>query len=293
MELFGATNIRRKIILEGGLVAVDDSSGSGAAVGANDAPLTVFETTSHYDYDHTVCTNFSPHFATSSECSACKCQECKAKLDGVINDINALIVSVKEMASKRGSGHLTDMPRPTTGGVQPVTPTGRASIPCHRSLSSENHGLVGIIKKLTRDLDNNSTVQVDVTVEDTTEEYNITVDNPSNVSKEEEKIEPVSSGEQKNYPFKGFNVSDEAPKKLTQLINDYTEWIADGLLKHHADRDCGLFIAEYLSDGLQVPNDGLDVGLLRKRYASLLRKYREAKAQKPYASDIKDPRRPK
>ncbi|PHT54272.1 hypothetical protein CQW23_08734 [Capsicum baccatum] len=60
--------------------------------------------------------------------------------------------------------------------------------------------------------------------------------------------------------------------------------------------NCGLFVpayAKYLSDGLQVPNDGLDVGLLRKRYASLLCKYEEAKAQKSYTSDIKDPRRPK
>ncbi|PHU14860.1 hypothetical protein BC332_16065 [Capsicum chinense] len=58
--------------------------------------------------------------------------------------------------------------------------------------------------------------------------------------------------------------------------------------------DCGLFIAmyaEYLSDGLQTPNDGLDAGLLRKIYATLLWKYEEAKAQKPYASDIKDLRR--
>ena len=48
-----------------------------------------------------------------------------------------------------------------------------------------------------------------------------------------------------------------------------------------------------MSDGLQVPNDGLDAGLLRKRYAVLLWKYGEAKSQKPYATDVKDPRRPK
>ncbi|PHT40130.1 hypothetical protein CQW23_18984 [Capsicum baccatum] len=57
--------------------------------------------------------------------------------------------------------------------------------------------------------------------------------------------------------------------------------------------DCGLFVAayaEYLSDELQVPNDELDAKLLRKRYTVLLWKYGEAKAQKPYASDIKDPR---
>ncbi|PHT76335.1 hypothetical protein T459_19857 [Capsicum annuum] len=112
--------------------------------------------------------------------------------------------------------------------------------------------------------------KVDVIVEATAEEHNITVDNPSTASKEEEKVEP--------------------------LINNYSEWIADRLLKHHAGRDCGPFVVaytEYLNDGLQVSNYGLDVGLLRKRYAALLWKYREAKAQKPYASDIKDPRQPK
>ncbi|PHT34132.1 hypothetical protein CQW23_25932 [Capsicum baccatum] len=76
--------------------------------------------------------------------------------------------------------------------------------------------------------------QVDVTIEATTEDHNITVYNPSTSSKEEEKVEPFSSGERKNYPFEGFNISDEAPKKLTQLINDYSEWIVNGLLKHHA-----------------------------------------------------------
>ncbi|PHU23276.1 hypothetical protein BC332_08383 [Capsicum chinense] len=81
MELFGATTITRKIILEGGLIVVDDGSRSSAAVGANDAPLAIFEIISHYDYDHT---------------------DCKAKRDGVINVIYALTASVKEMTSKRG-----------------------------------------------------------------------------------------------------------------------------------------------------------------------------------------------
>ncbi|PHT36491.1 hypothetical protein CQW23_24191 [Capsicum baccatum] len=60
--------------------------------------------------------------------------------------------------------------------------------------------------------------------------------------------------------------------------------------------DCGPLVtafAEYLSDGLQLPNYGRDAGLLHKRYAALLWKYEEAKARKPYASDIKDPRQPK
>ncbi|PHT31425.1 hypothetical protein CQW23_27762 [Capsicum baccatum] len=90
---------------EGGLVDDDGSgsgSGSSAAVGANDAPLIVFKTTSHYDYDHTCCTNFSLDCATSSKYSACKRQDCKAKHDGVSNAINALNASVKEITSKRG-----------------------------------------------------------------------------------------------------------------------------------------------------------------------------------------------
>ncbi|PHT70428.1 hypothetical protein T459_25532 [Capsicum annuum] len=69
-------------------------------------------------------------------------------------------------------------------------------------------------------------------------EHNMTVDNPSTTSKDEEKVELVSLGEQKNYPFEGFNISDEAPKKLIQLTNDYSEWITDRLLKHHPDRYC-------------------------------------------------------
>ncbi|KAF3650842.1 hypothetical protein T459_25722 [Capsicum annuum] len=97
-KLFGATAITRKTILEGGLVVVDGAvgGGSGAAVGANDAPLTVFKA-NHYEYDHTGYTDFfSP-----SKYSACKCQDCRAKHDVVINTINALTASVKELTSKR------------------------------------------------------------------------------------------------------------------------------------------------------------------------------------------------
>ncbi|PHT38517.1 hypothetical protein CQW23_22090 [Capsicum baccatum] len=132
--------------------------------------------------------------------------------------------------------------------------------------------------------------KVEVTA--TAEAHNITVDNPSTTFKDDKKVDPVNLGERENYPFEGFNISNEALKKLTQLINDYLEWIANGLLKHHAGRDCGPFIAayaEYLSNGLQVPNDGLDAGLLRKRYAALLWKYGEAKAQKLYVTDVKEP----
>ncbi|PHT43510.1 hypothetical protein CQW23_17535 [Capsicum baccatum] len=104
MELFRATSITRKIIFEGRLVFVYGLSGdetvgggSGVAVGTNNAPLTVFKA-NHYEYDHTGYTNF----ASPSECSACKCQDYRAKHDVVINSINALTISVKELISKRG-----------------------------------------------------------------------------------------------------------------------------------------------------------------------------------------------
>ncbi|PHU05391.1 hypothetical protein BC332_26213 [Capsicum chinense] len=83
----------------GGLVVVDGAvgGGSGAAVGANDASLTVFKA-NNYEYDHTGYTDF----ASPSKCSVCKCQDCRAKHDVVINAINALTTSVKELTSKRG-----------------------------------------------------------------------------------------------------------------------------------------------------------------------------------------------
>ncbi|PHU27041.1 hypothetical protein BC332_05373 [Capsicum chinense] len=73
---------------------------------------------------------------------------------------------------------------------------------------------------------------------------------------------------------------------------DYVEGNAQ---QSNGSLNCGLFLAayaEYLSDELQVSNDGLDVILLLKIYATLLWKYGEVKARKSYASDIKDPQRP-
>ncbi|KAF3638080.1 hypothetical protein FXO38_23425 [Capsicum annuum] len=80
------------------------------------------------------------------------------------------------------------------------------------------------------------------------------------------------------------------PSALIVIYENAVRWC------HRFNRDCGPFVAsyaEYLSDGLQVPNARLDAGLLRKTYAALLWKYGEAKAQKPYATDVKDPGRPK
>ncbi|KAF3613105.1 hypothetical protein FXO37_36519 [Capsicum annuum] len=71
--------------------------GSATAVGANDTALTVFKI-NHYEYDHTGYTDF----ASPSKCSVCNCQDCRVKHDVVINAINALNTSAKELTSKRG-----------------------------------------------------------------------------------------------------------------------------------------------------------------------------------------------
>ncbi|PHT33081.1 hypothetical protein CQW23_29418 [Capsicum baccatum] len=225
MELFGETIITRKIIFEGG---------------ANDAPLTVFETTSHYDYDHNGCTDFSPNFTASSKCSSCKCQDYKAKQNGMINAINALTASVKEMTSKRGvipSKRISylDTPLEIKAAKRRRKDTSKASSIIKKSKIATPLSLSCTDVQCARATkEQHELKKADVTA--TTEEHNVIVDNPSTTSKDEEKVDPVSLGEWKNYPFEGFNISNEAPKKLTQWINDYSEWIADGLLKHHADR---------------------------------------------------------
>ncbi|PHT66359.1 hypothetical protein T459_30784 [Capsicum annuum] len=296
-----------------------------------------------------------------SECSSCKCQDCKAKYDGVINVINALTASINEMTSKRGvipSKRISypDTPLKIKAAKRRRKDTSKASSIIKKSKIAMPLSLYCTDIQCARATEEQHELKkVNVTV--TAEKYIMIVDNPSTTSKDEENVEPVSLGERKNYPIKGFSISDDAPKKLIQLINNYSEWIADGLLKHHANRRCfepsseiqklakilptyldmsgfldqkvrtdwsmieayrdkmanpfdvqyvdGIsqktigclpFVAsytDYLSDGLQVPNNGLDAGLLRKRCSALLWNYREAKAQKPYATNVKDPRRPK
>ncbi|PHT50144.1 hypothetical protein CQW23_09891 [Capsicum baccatum] len=243
-KLFRATVIIRKTILEGGLVVVDDGShsgsGSGVAIGSNDAPLTVFETISHYDYDHIGCTDFSP----SSECSACKCQDCKVKHDRVINTINALTASVKKMTSKRSVILSKRISYPYTppeinAAKKRRKDTSKASSSIEKSnIAMPLSSSCADVQSVRATGEQHEPKKVDVTVEATTEEHNITVYNPSTASKKEEKVKPVSLRERKNYPFEGFNISDEALKKLTQLINDYSKWIANGLLKHHVGSYC-------------------------------------------------------
>ncbi|PHT36326.1 hypothetical protein CQW23_24026 [Capsicum baccatum] len=75
---------------------------------------------------------------------------------------------------------------------------------------------------------------VDVTA--TAEEHNMKVDNPSTSSKDEKKWSLSVWKNGRITRLKGSTSLMGLQKKLTQLINDYLEWIADGLLKHHAGR---------------------------------------------------------
>ncbi|PHT36191.1 hypothetical protein CQW23_23891 [Capsicum baccatum] len=125
-------------------------------------------------------------------------------------------------------------------------------------------------------------IKVNFIVEATVEQHNITVDNPSTASKEEEKVDPVCTD---------WSTIEAYRDKIGNPFDvEYVEGISQRPI---GSLDCCLFIVdytEYLSDGLQVPNDALDVRVLHKRYAALLWKYGKVKAQKLYASDIKDPR---
>ncbi|PHT75723.1 tRNA(His) guanylyltransferase 1 [Capsicum annuum] len=108
-------------------------------------------------------------------------------------------------------------------------------VDCH--INNQYHTCFWMLVKSAKSItEAQSYRKVDVMVEPTVEQHNITIDNPSSASKEEEKVELVSPGEWKNYLFEGFNILDEASKNLTKLFNDYSEWIADGLLKHHGGR---------------------------------------------------------
>ncbi|PHT63458.1 hypothetical protein T459_32682 [Capsicum annuum] len=204
-----------------------------------------------------------------------------AKHDGVINAINGLTTSEKEMTSKRVVIPLKKISNPDT----PLE-----------------------IKAGKRRRKDTSKVDVIATVG----EHNTTVDNPSTASKDEESgalYIPINCGDEFYWVLavvvlkgRSIQVYDSMSRmrhsepsseiqKLARILPTYLN--ISGFLDQ---RDCDPFVAaytKYLSDELQVPNDGLDAGLLRKRHAALLWKYGEAKAQKPYATDVKEPRRPK
>ncbi|PHU03126.1 hypothetical protein BC332_28377 [Capsicum chinense] len=293
----------------------------------------IFETTSHYDYDHNGCTDFSSDFAASSECSSCKCQDCKAKYNGVINAINALTSSVKEMTSKRGV-------IPSKRISYPDTPL---EIKAAKRRRKDTFKALSIIKKKQ---DYNAFVFVlhrcsvckgHRRATRAEEGFSILAGLPWHLV--DEVYIPINCGDKFHWVLavvvlkegsirvydsmssrRRFGPSSEIQKLAKilptyldmsgfldqkvrtdcSMIEAYRDKMANPFDVQYVDGisqqiigslDCGPFVAsyaEYLSDGLQVPNNKLDAGLLRKRYAALLWKYGEAKALKSYATDVKD-----
>ncbi|KAH0781354.1 hypothetical protein KY290_000952 [Solanum tuberosum] len=84
-------------------------------------------------------------------------------------------------------------------------------------------------------------------------------------------------GKNKSHPFEVIHVTGSVQQASNSL-------------------DCGVFVAtyaEFFSDGLQIPSDGIISQSLRLRYASLLWNYRILKARSGYVSNNEDPQRPR
>ncbi|PHU29781.1 26S proteasome non-ATPase regulatory subunit 1 -like protein A [Capsicum chinense] len=314
----------------------------------------------------------------------------------IISEINAETGhKIDTETATVGSSYLTDMPRPTTGGVQPVTPAGRASISCHGDGLSDgppdrlslrvqewdilpqsdgpldakaldeylSHKIKAVysndeatevdprlaanvermLDKCIKDgkyqqaigmaieyqrLDNVAEVivrsdNVDATLAYCTPHFLKKTFFPpkfhSNVRSDEfHRVLAVIILKERHIRVydsiwgRRYSASLSEKQKMAKILPIYldmsgffdqkvrTDWSTteaylDKIARYKLSiffkyKDCGLFVTayvKYLSDGFQVPNNGLDVGLLRKTYAALLWKYGEAKAQKSYASDIK------
>ncbi|KAH0706543.1 hypothetical protein KY285_011072 [Solanum tuberosum] len=84
-------------------------------------------------------------------------------------------------------------------------------------------------------------------------------------------------GKNKSHPFEVIHVTGIAQQASNSL-------------------DCGIFVAayaEFLSDGLQIPSDGIISQSLRLRYASHLWNYGILNARSGYVSNNEDPQRPR
>ncbi|PHU19189.1 hypothetical protein BC332_10340 [Capsicum chinense] len=95
--------------------------------------------------------------------------------------------------------------------------------------------------------------------------------------------------EKKMYAFDGCTIYQEFSN---QLILDYSQWLEVGLLKYHAGKDYGVFVATYtknLIKGQKVHSCDFDAESQCTRYASLLWHYGVTKEKKGYTSGNDDP----
>ncbi|PHT46771.1 hypothetical protein CQW23_15929 [Capsicum baccatum] len=106
-------------------------------------------------------------------------------------------------------------------------------------------------------------------------------------------IEDQIEEQKQQFAFDGFLISDTMS---SSVIEEFKQWVEEGLLKFHAKKDCGVFVAgykEYLSEEMNVPSDGFEAEYHRMCYATLLRKYGIQKVKKGYISENDDPPRSK
>ncbi|PHT33755.1 hypothetical protein CQW23_25555 [Capsicum baccatum] len=143
--------------------------------------------------------------------------------------------------------------------------------------------------------------QVDATA--TAEEHNMTVDNLSTASKDEEKVEPISLGEWKNYLFEGFNISEEAPKKTNivdqRLFRMDCRWVVKASsqqLEVSQNEECNIIkgfnilagLPSHLVDEVYIPiNCGdefhwmLAVVILKERYIRVYNSMSQRRRSEP------------
>ncbi|WMV08960.1 hypothetical protein MTR67_002345 [Solanum verrucosum] len=110
--------------------------------------------------------------------------------------------------------------------------------------------------------------------------------------KKEKKAEVVSCDVKQQYPFEVFE-SYKGKKKSHPFEVIHVTGIAQ---QASNSLDCGVFVAaytEFLSDGLQIPSDGIISQSLRLRYASLLWNYWILKTRSGYVSNNEDSQRPR
>ncbi|PHT85674.1 hypothetical protein T459_07780 [Capsicum annuum] len=145
------------------------------------------------------------------------------KHDGVINAINALIVPVKEMTSKRGvipSKKISypDTPLEIKVAKRRRKDTSKASSIIKKKIAMPLSLSCTDVQCARATEEQHELKKVDVTA--TTKEHNMIVDNPSTASKDEEKVESVRLGEWKNYLFERYcQQQQEVSQNEECLIN--------------------------------------------------------------------------